>query len=137
MKFTTPQEAEEMFYDALERSDPEALMKVWADDENVVCIHPGGPRLEGVAEVRESWHQICSAKTDWKFTISHQRYTQDTLLAIHLVRENIEVGGVLHGVMLATNIYQFMDDSWRMVLHHASADADAEEEDMEAGATLH
>ncbi|MCX7168975.1 MAG: nuclear transport factor 2 family protein, partial [Proteobacteria bacterium] len=36
--FPTPQDAEAAFYDALERADLEALMAVWAEDEEIVCI---------------------------------------------------------------------------------------------------
>ena len=35
-------EVEAAFYDALHRADLEALMALWADDEEIVCIHPGG-----------------------------------------------------------------------------------------------
>ena len=40
--FATPEEAEHAFYEALEQGDTVRLMQVWADDEEVVCIHPGG-----------------------------------------------------------------------------------------------
>ena len=33
-------EVEAAFYDALHRADLEALMALWADDEEIVCIHP-------------------------------------------------------------------------------------------------
>ena len=42
-----PEEAETAFYEALEKGDLEAMMAIWADDEEVVCIHPGGQRLTG------------------------------------------------------------------------------------------
>jgi len=51
--FTSPQEAEAAFYEALERGDLDAMMSVWAEDEEIVCVHPGGPRLNGYALVRD------------------------------------------------------------------------------------
>ena len=33
-------------------------MAVWAEDEEIVCVHPTGPRLAGLAEVRASWERI-------------------------------------------------------------------------------
>ena len=33
-------------------------MAVWAEDEDIICVHPGGPRLRGQDQVRESWAQI-------------------------------------------------------------------------------
>src|SRR5262245_28748700 len=51
-------EVETAFYDALNRADLEALMALWADDEEIVCVHPGGPRLIGHRAIRESWSAI-------------------------------------------------------------------------------
>jgi ketosteroid isomerase-like protein len=48
----TPEEAEAAFYAALARADLDALMALWADDEEIVCIHPGAPRLIGHAAIR-------------------------------------------------------------------------------------
>ncbi len=129
--FATPQEAEEAFYEAFERSDLEAMMAVWAKDDGVICIHPGAPRLEGLDEIRESWRQIFSASGELSFSLSDVRYTQDSLLAIHLLREEIAVAGETTGAMLTTNVYQFIDGSWRMTLHHASPDPLDEADDGE------
>ncbi|WP_287809273.1 SAM-dependent methyltransferase, partial [Pseudomonas sp.] len=32
---------------ALNRADVDALMALWADDEEIVCVHPNGLRLIG------------------------------------------------------------------------------------------
>src|SRR5690349_3843232 len=58
--FPTPQDAETAFYEAFERADLAAMMAVWAESDDVVCIHPSGPRLTGFEAVRESWVQIFS-----------------------------------------------------------------------------
>ena len=47
--FTSPQEVEDAFYDAFARADLEAMMVVWSEDEEVICIHPGAPRVVGLA----------------------------------------------------------------------------------------
>jgi len=135
--FATPQEAEEAFYEAFERGDLQAMMTVWAEDEGVICIHPGAPRLEGQAEIRESWRQIFTASGELSFTLSDVRYTQDSLLAIHLLREEIAIAGETTGAMLTTNVYQFIDGSWRMTLHHASPDPLDEEDEGEEELTGH
>ena len=49
--FPTPQDAEAAFYEALETGDLETMMEVWAEDEEIVCVHPGGPRLAGYDQV--------------------------------------------------------------------------------------
>ena len=56
--FPTPQDCEAAFYEALEAADLEAMMEVWAEDEEIVCVHPGGPRLSGYEQIRDNWAQI-------------------------------------------------------------------------------
>ncbi len=51
--FPTPQDAEAAFYEALERADLELMMAVWAEDEEILCVHPGGARLTGQDQVRD------------------------------------------------------------------------------------
>ena len=45
-------ETESAFYEALQRGDIDLLMSCWADDDEIVCVHPGGPRLLGPAAIR-------------------------------------------------------------------------------------
>lgn len=134
--FATPQEAENAFYRAFERGDIKAMMEVWSRDDTTVCIHPGGPRIEGIHDIRDSWEQIFAAGSGFRFTLIDNQYTRDSLLSIHQVKESIEIDGVLQGIVLSTNIYQFVDGSWRMLLHHASADPSGMVEPAE-GETLH
>lgn len=124
--FATPQEAEAAFYDAFERRDLASMMEVWADDDRVVCIHPGSVRLQGRAEIEQSWRQIFSADDALQFELSDEQYTQDALLSIHQVCENIAVTGEFRAAVNATNIYQLVNGSWRMILHHASPQPEAE-----------
>ena len=120
--FPTPQDAETAFYDALERGDLEAMMGVWAEDEEIVCIHPGGPRLAGYDQVRESWGQIFNSRQKLQVRISNQVCTQGMMLAIHSVQENIAVPGEprARSPAVATNVYTRTANGWRMLVHHAS-----------------
>lgn len=135
VRFSTPQDADQAFYRAFESADIEAMMEVWAGEENVTCIHPGSHRLQGCEEIKSSWQQIFTNGSPLRFTLTDSYYTQDAHLAVHMVKENIQVDGVLQGVMLATNIYQFIDGSWRMMLHHASPEP--QETDQQTTQTLH
>ncbi|MFI4923833.1 MAG: YybH family protein, partial [Vicinamibacteria bacterium] len=45
--YTTPQDAATAFYQAFEARDLDAMMATWADDEEIVCVHPGAQRLVG------------------------------------------------------------------------------------------
>ncbi|OED39183.1 hypothetical protein AB833_16760 [Chromatiales bacterium (ex Bugula neritina AB1)] len=120
IKFSSPRDAEDAFYQAIENADLPAMMAVWSDDDASVCIHPGAPRLEGRGQIRESWQEIFESGPAMTFEVSDERITEDTNLAIHLVREEIAIEGELVSVMLSTNIYHRFNDSWRMMLHHSS-----------------
>ena len=122
--FPTPQDAEAAFYAALERADLEAMMEVWSDDEDVSCIHPGGPRLSGFAQVRENWAQIFKSEQRLQVHLSDQVVVAGLLFAVHSLHENVLVrsgqGTGSRSIVIATNVYQRSGDGWRMLLHHGS-----------------
>ena len=120
--FTTSQEAEQAFYSALQNSDLEAMMAVWAEDEDIYCVHPSGPRLNGIDQIRKSWRQLFSGGATLRFRLLHQHCLRGTLLAVHSVYEHITVVGSAQqpGAVIATNIYQNTEHGWRMIVHHAS-----------------
>lgn len=119
--FSTPQEAEAAFYDARERADIEALMTVWADDEEIVCIHPGGPRHAGYTAVRESWRQIF-AGTRATVRTSHTHAIQGVLISVHSLHEHSMGPGnrPTRQPVIVTNIYMRGPLGWRLLVHHAS-----------------
>lgn len=122
IRFPTPEAAEAAFYEAFERRDLDAMMAVWADDEHIECIHPMGPRLRGVARVRDGWRRIFADALPMKFLLSDASYSQGNLLAIHVLHEHIRTSRHQedHPPVIATNIYQCTAAGWRMILHHAS-----------------
>lgn len=120
--FPTPQDAEAAFYDAFESGDLETMMSVWAEDEDIVCVHPSGPRLVGADQVRESWRQIFASGQQMRFHIKEQQILRGMLLSIHSVLEHIVIAGESRprNPIIATNIYLLTDKGWRMLAHHAS-----------------
>ena len=70
--FPTAQDAQNAFYEALERSDLEAMMAVWSEDEDIVCVHPAGQRLAGQAAVREVWRQMFAGGPNMRVRITGQ-----------------------------------------------------------------
>lgn len=127
-------DAEAAFYEAFAAADLEAMMRVWAISFDVACIHPSGPRLEGVPEIRKSWELIFRERVRRRFTLRGRRVVGSDDFRIHLLEENIAVPGtaLVSPPVLATNVYQRLADGWYMVLHHASvapAALPAEEED--------
>jgi uncharacterized protein (TIGR02246 family) len=142
--FASSQDAEAAFYEALAKGDLEAMMAVWADDDDIYCVHPGGARLSGVEQVRESWRRIFASGQGLRFQVREQQQVQGMMLAVHSVYEYITVAGEPRerGPVVATNVYQRTERGWRMVAHHASpapATAGAEGEPRRAAApkTLH
>ena len=119
---STPEQAESAFYSAFEIGDLEAMMAVWSPEDNIVCIHPHGPRLTGREDIRDSWRQIMENSPPMRFSIDGLNSVHSNELAIHYVNENIHVGSNVgpEFTILATNVYQRTADGWRMILHHAS-----------------
>ncbi len=118
--FNTAHDAESAFYRALEEADIKRMMDVWNDNEEIACIHPMGPRLQGQKEVEASWRRIF-AGVRMRFRISDGDYTINGILAVHTVHENITI--TEHDnetVVIATNVYRRTQYGWRMILHHAS-----------------
>jgi len=122
--FLTSQEAEAAFYEALERADLDAMMEVWSEDEEVSCIHPGGARLTGYAQVREMWAQMFKSGQRLQVQLSDQLVVSGMVFAAHSLNENILVrsgrGEGTLSVVAATNVYLRAGSGWRLVLHHGS-----------------
>jgi len=123
--FPTAQDAENAFYEALERCDLEGMMAVWAEDEDIVCVHPGGPRLTGQDQIRESWARIFSGGARARVHITNQVAISGMMLAVHSVHENFTIEGQPRSdaqpvPVVATNVYLRTAAGWRMIVHHAS-----------------
>jgi ketosteroid isomerase-like protein len=130
--FATAEDVESAFYEAIAHGNLEALMSVWADDEEIVCIHPTGQRLRGAAAIRESWRAIFASNPQLTVHLSHGIRWSSMLLTVHNVLETLYLGNepTPHGPMLATNIYQRGASGWRLLAHHASTAAETDQEHL-------
>ncbi len=111
------------FYEAISSGDIEALMSLWAEQDDIVCIHPGSGRLVGLPAIRNSFETLFErGKLVVKPTQVHA--LQSGNCVIHNLIE--EVSGENdseheHEVYLqATNVYINTSRGWRIVLHHVS-----------------
>ena len=115
-------DVEAAFYEALQSGDIEKLMACWGDEDEIVCVHPGGARLDGPAAVRGAFDAMFSNGSIRAQAVSVRKL--DTLSAsVHSVLERIEVlteEGPRHAYVIATNVYHQTAQGWRMVAHHAS-----------------
>lgn len=124
--FESPADAERAFYEAFEQADLRAMSRVWADVRNVVCIHPLNEPVVGPRAVLKSWEKMFEKGPEMHFRVRVQGKTLTEDLATHLVTEHIRVSGETteRPPIIATNIYRYCSDGWRMILHHASPIAD-------------
>nr|WP_295784056.1 nuclear transport factor 2 family protein [Rhodoferax sp.] len=119
----TPDEVEATFYEALQSADIEKLMSCWADDEDILCIHPGGPRVVEALAIRAAFDAIFGHEGSIQVQAESIRRIASMASAVHNVLERIEVmtsEGPVHAFVLATNVYHQTPRGWRLVVHHAS-----------------
>jgi uncharacterized protein (TIGR02246 family) len=139
--FPTPDEAETAFYDAFERGDLAAMMAVWDEADDIVCVHPDGPRLVGFEAVRDSWVQIFSGATQLRVRTTEVRRFDGQTVAVHAVVEEVSPRGQQAplSIVYATNVYELTEGGWRMVVHQAGAapEPPAREESPPSAHTLH
>ncbi len=113
---------EQVFYEALQAGDLERLMACWADEDDIVCVHPGGPRLIGHAAIRASFERLLQNGRVQTQPERVHRIAVGTS-SVHSVVERVEVSthdGPRHAHVIATNVYSKTAQGWRLVVHHAS-----------------
>jgi SnoaL-like domain len=119
----TPDDLEVSFYESLQQGDIERLMSLWSDEEEIACVHPGGPRLIGAPAIRSSFEELFS-----------QGGIDARLEEVRVQTEE----GPRSGYALCTNIYVKTPQGWRMLVHHASPGTPVElQEYVESSTTLH
>ena len=120
IKFTDSLQVEESFYQAF-RSRSVGLMKdVWDKTDEIICIHPGSPRIYSFDLIIASWEKIFSAQSGTMIDISDPVYKLQDDVSIHYVKETLSVNDKSVASVYATNIYQQTSDGWKMIAHHAS-----------------
>ncbi|WP_298932796.1 nuclear transport factor 2 family protein [uncultured Ramlibacter sp.] len=115
-------DVEAAFYEALQTADLDKLMACWADEDDIVCIHPGGPRVLGAMAIRATFEAMFANGTI-KAWPERVRKIEALGSAVHNLLERVEVAtpeGARHAWVIATNVYQKTAQGWRMVAHHAS-----------------
>ncbi|MCE2988617.1 MAG: YybH family protein [Burkholderiales bacterium] len=126
--FSTPTDCELAFYDAFERADLKLMVAVWSDEPDSICVHPQGPRLAGLAAIRDSFAEMFAGgpTRGMRIKVSELRKHQGQTLAIHSVYETFAIDNGPEGTkqeatpVLATNVYLLTPHGWRMIVHHAS-----------------
>lgn len=130
-------EIEAAFYEAMQSADVDKLMACWADEDEIVCVQPGGPRLFGLGSIRAAFEAMFAngCIRAWPEAV----HKIDSLASsVHNLRERIEMlthEGQQRVYVMATNVYHKTPQGWRMVAHHASPGS--AQEAQEITETLH
>ena len=133
-------EIETAFYEALQAGDLERLMACWANEEDIICVHPGGPRLIGAMAIRNSFEIMFSHGPIRSFP--ERLHKLETITsAVHNLIERVEIytaDGAQIAFVTSTNVYMRTAQGWRMVAHHASPGTPPEiHSDIDAPTILH
>ncbi|WP_354641841.1 nuclear transport factor 2 family protein [Kitasatospora camelliae] len=128
--------ANRALYEALENGDLEAVEAIWlgaadADDKHgVVCVHPGWPVLRGRAQVTRSYMLIMANTEYIQFFLTDVEVEVQGDVALVTCTENIlsggepetegELGPLVGGKVVSTNVFRRTEDGWHLWSHHGS-----------------
>jgi hypothetical protein len=82
---------EAAFYDALQQGDIDKLMACWADEDDIFCIHPGGPRVIGATAIRATFEAMFAEGGSVRAWPERVRKTVAIGSSVHNVLERVEV----------------------------------------------
>ncbi len=128
-------DVEAAFYDALQSGDIDKLMACWADEDDIVCVHPGGPRMIGATAIRAAFEAMF-ANGSIRAWPERLRKVESLGSALHHLVERVELlgpEGPRNAWVLATNVYHKTAQGWRMVAHHASPGTPGDVQEVAGG----
>ena len=118
--YNTPQDAEDAFYDALEAGDLEQMLSAWADSDDISCLLPMYPMIQGRAGVRDVFSHLFSRGHGVALSVAHLNWVETDDIAIHQVEESIPndpAGDPPPPPFYGTNIYRKFGEGWRLIIH--------------------
>jgi ketosteroid isomerase-like protein len=110
------------FYNAFKNGDIAAMYSIWAKGDHVYVIHPAAGRISGYDVVMQSWEMVCNADYEFPLNIDlknievHIRGNLGYVTCLEVVKTK----GRTWGKQIATNIFEKVDGTWLMCVHHAS-----------------
>lgn len=118
--FASPEDAEAAFYQAVAERNLDGLMSVWSDEEELLCVHPTGERLQGHVAIRDSWRAVF-ANTGFRVEATQVAHWHSTVVTIHHNSEVLLVGEgqTPHGPLYVTHVFMRGAHGWRMVCRQA------------------
>ena len=121
------EEVNSEFYAAFERGDIDAMTRIWLDDPETLCIHPGAEPLRGASSITRSWALIMANVPYIQFFLTDVRVSVHEDVASVTCTENVltadestDESSFAGGRAVATNVFVRSGDTWRLWIHHAS-----------------
>ena len=124
------------FYEAFESADLDAMLDLWLDDPETLCIHPGALPVRGTSQIGRSWALIMANTPYIQFFLTDVEVSVHGDVASVTRTENVLTGDdspeVFGGARaVATNVFIRTPDGWRLWIHHASPVLSGEDHDDE------
>jgi ketosteroid isomerase-like protein len=124
------------FYSAFEQADFDAMQDLWAEDDGVVCVHPGSQPIRGRVAVIRSWLALMANAPYIQFFLTDVEAVVVGEVASVTCTENVlsappdsALGVFAGGSAAATNVFRRTPNGWRLWIHHASPVLSAPEVD--------
>ena len=97
-------------------------MHAWAEDEEIVCVHPGAMPLVGFAAVRAAWQAVFANSPAMRVELQNELWHTSATMATQTVVEWIRFpqDTQARGGVAATNTFIRTLNGWRMLSHHGS-----------------
>ncbi|HEU4512145.1 MAG TPA: nuclear transport factor 2 family protein [Nocardioidaceae bacterium] len=115
------------FYGAFERGDLDAMTRIWLDDRETLCVHPGTTPLRGASAITRSWALLMANATYIQFFLTDVEVSVHGDVASVTCTENVLTAdehtadsSFIGARAVATNVFVRSGDTWRLWIHHAS-----------------
>ncbi|MEW8658677.1 MAG: nuclear transport factor 2 family protein [Candidatus Thiodiazotropha endolucinida] len=119
--YTTPQDAEDAYYDAIEEKDLQAFMEVWEECEEVLCLLPMMTAQRGKDAIRKLWEPLMQSDVSLDIQTKHLAWVETPEIAIHLIEELVKNPAQDEPQpVYATNIFRKTGAGWRLLMHQNS-----------------
>ena len=115
------------FYGAFERGDLDSMTRIWLDDRETLCVHPGTTPLRGASAITRSWALLMANATYIQFFLTDVEVSVHGDVASVSCMENVLTAdehtadaSFIGARAVATNVFVRSGDTWRLWIHHAS-----------------
>jgi len=115
------------FYAAFEAGDLDAMLDLWLDDAETLCVHPGALPVRGTSAINRSWALIMANTPYIQFFLTDVEVSVLDGVASVTCTENVLTADERTGPdafggarAVASNVFVRTGEGWRLWIHHAS-----------------